>query len=315
MKYYLALDGGGTKTAFALSDCCRTILSTCQTEGISYRQYPLENIAHTICTGTDTCLRLANVPKEALDGVCIGYPCYGESKQWDLRLKETVSRLFPAKVHLVNDVVIAANGALRGEAGIHIVCGTGSIGWGQNKNGETARCGGWLDFFSDEGSGYWLGRKALELFTHEADGRAKKSALYHIIHSAFSLQDEMDFIDRMVKEVIPYRHKVASMQLFLLQAAHAGDPGAISLYCQAAEYLCAIVAALKKRLKLADGCTVTYSGSLFRAEKLLLEPFAQSVAAIGCRVCPPKGTPLDGALMLAMTQSTSVAVSKETEEL
>ena len=32
------------------------------------------------------------------------------------------------------------------------------------------------DGFSDEGSCYWLGKKALELFSKESDGRVKKGS-------------------------------------------------------------------------------------------------------------------------------------------
>ncbi|MFR7490817.1 MAG: BadF/BadG/BcrA/BcrD ATPase family protein [[Ruminococcus] torques] len=54
------------------------------------------------------------------------------------------------------------------------MAGTGSIAYGQNKFGTEARAGGWDDGFSDEGSCYWLGKKALELFSKESDGRVKK---------------------------------------------------------------------------------------------------------------------------------------------
>ena len=47
----------------------------------------------------------------------------------------------------------------------------------KNKFGTEARAGGWDDGFSDEGSfGYWLGKKALELFSKESDGRVKKGS-------------------------------------------------------------------------------------------------------------------------------------------
>ena len=64
---------------------------------------------------------------------------------------------------------------------INILAGTGSMAISRNEEGQIIRCGGWSEFFSDEGSCYWLGIKALELFSKQADGRAEKSHLYKLI--------------------------------------------------------------------------------------------------------------------------------------
>ena len=79
-------------------------------------------------------------------------------------------------------------------------------------DGKTARCGGWNEFFGDEGSCYWVGRKGMELFSKEADGRIPKGPLYSIVKQELHLADDYCFIDEVVTKIAPYRDKVAAFQ-------------------------------------------------------------------------------------------------------
>ena len=303
MEYYLGIDGGGTKTRFCLADGKGKILRSYQTIGVSYRQYTFDTICARLLEGAKQCLAPEGITVDMLSAVCVGYPCYGESEVQDNILKQHAQLLFaPAPVLVVNDVEIAWTGALDGEPGVHVVCGTGSIAFGGNAAGMTARCGGWLDYFSDEGSGYWLGRKAMKLFSQQADGREEKGPLYEILLKQLRLHDEISFIDKMAQDYIPYRERVASLQLYLLEAARAGDLTAQRAYVQAVNELARMVKALMKRLNLAKGCTVTYAGSLFKAQDWVLTPFVEAVAELGGVVIPPQREPVEGAIHLAMKE-------------
>ena len=303
MEYYLGIDGGGTKTRFCLADGKGKILHSYQTTGVSYRQYSIDTVRARLLEGTKQCLSPEGITVHALSAVCMGYPCYGESEAQDEVLKRHDQLLFaPVPVLVVNDVEIAWTGALDGEPGVHVVCGTGSIAFGGNAAGETARCGGWLDYFSDEGSGYWLGRKAMQLFSQQADGREGKGPLYKILYRQLGLHDDISFIDRMAQDYIPYRDRVASLQLCLLEAARAGDITAQGAYAQAVNELARLVKTLMDRLNLPRGCAVTYSGSLFKAQDWILSPFKTAVAALGGIVIPPRKEPVEGAIRLIMKE-------------
>lgn len=303
MGCYIGIDGGGTKTLFCLADQSGKVLQSYRTTGISYRQYPMSVVIERITEGVLNCLDAQGLSMKDIEAVCIGYPCYEESETQDAELYKKLRALFyPARLILVNDVVIAWAGALGGSPGVHVVCGTGSIACGGNSAGETARCGGWLDYFSDEGSGFWLGRKAMELFSQQADGREAKGALYDIVCKRLGIKNDFEFIDLMVKDYIPYRDKVASLQLFLLEAARSGDESAKAVYVQACTELCRLVNTLKERLRLPNNFTVTYSGSLFLAEDMILEPFEKAVAAVGGKLTPPLMGPAEGAICLAMKE-------------
>ena len=52
-----------------------------------------------------------------------------------------------------------------------VLAGTGSIAYGADHTGRTARAGGYGFLLADEGSGYWLGHQALRAVVRAADGR------------------------------------------------------------------------------------------------------------------------------------------------
>ena len=53
----------------------------------------------------------------------------------------------------------------------------GSVAFGRGPTGTIARCGGWGPVCGDEGSGAWIGRRALSVVTAAADGREPETAL------------------------------------------------------------------------------------------------------------------------------------------
>ena len=108
------------------------------------------------------------------------------------------------------------------------------------------------DGFSDEGSCYWLGKKALELFSKESDGRVKKGKLLEIFRYNFNLKNDFDLIDIFDEVYKNNRTKTAELQKLLLQAAMQGDEEAIRLYEAAAEELALIIGAVYRKLEFRE---------------------------------------------------------------
>jgi len=50
------------------------------------------------------------------------------------------------------------------------------MAFGRGPSGQSARCGGWGPVCGDEGSGQWVGRRALSVVTAAADGREPETA-------------------------------------------------------------------------------------------------------------------------------------------
>ncbi|MBV8726208.1 MAG: hypothetical protein JO233_00365, partial [Candidatus Eremiobacteraeota bacterium] len=92
---------------------------------------------------------------------------------------------------LVHDASIAHAAALGGKAGVTVVCGTGTSAYGNNEEGDAITVGGWGYLFGDQGSGFWIGRRALERVMHDTDA-ALPSELRNPLLAHFNRKSERE---------------------------------------------------------------------------------------------------------------------------
>ena len=249
MKYFIGIDGGGTKTDFCMLDQRGTVLAQCRYGSASYKQVGTDGVICMLQEGFNELLACAGIEESSSEPntfySCFGMPNYGESVKYDQMMTETIAKAFPHyHVKVVNDCEVGWAGSLLLQPGINIVAGTGSIAFGKDESGKAVSVGGWNDHFSDEGSCKWLGIKTIELFSKEADGRLKKSALYRIVMQEFGLMSDKEVIDYYEEQYQGNREKTASLQMLLKRAADEGDLAAVAAYHEAGKELAEIVIAL-----------------------------------------------------------------------
>lgn len=306
--YYLGVDGGGTKTAFEVVDGDGKILSLVKTETCNYIQIGKDRFGEVIGQGAAAACAQAGIRPEDLAYACVGIPSFGEISRDTPELEQIVRGLFPkGRVECVNDVVVAWAGSLGCKPGINLLAGTGSMGYGRNAAGREARAGGWGYFCGDEGSAYWLGKKFVEYFGKEADGRLPKGAVYSIARKSYDFDADFDFIQIVYENLGLRRNEIAKLQLLLCRAAEQGDPCAVESYRQAAEELGLILSTLIDELGFAPGETipVSYSGGVFKAGALIMQPLREWMRSKGKNIsfAPPKLSPVSGAALYALRQS------------
>lgn len=301
-QWYVGVDGGGTKTAVAISTADSVPIQTMTYPTCSYQSIGIPESVALITKVVREALSGGGVSPQDCAGCCVGMPCYGENPANDREIVRLLTdALTPVPVYVVNDGEVGWAGSLACGEGIHIVSGTGSIAFGRGCDKEFARCGGWVEFFGDEGSCYWIGRQGMSLFSKEADGRLPRGPLYELVHGEFGLTEDYQFIDRIVREFAPYREKVAGFQRYVLQAARAGDTAAAALYETAALELALMIRTLKTKLRFsAEPISVSYSGGIFHAGEFILAPLRKKAEELNCILCEPKYSATEGALMLAM---------------
>lgn len=300
-RLFIGIDGGGSKTLFSAVRADGTPVAQAAQASTSYRQYGFATVGQRIRDGICACLESAGAQSESVGGYCFGMPCYGESEAGDTALCGILHDICaPKPIYVCNDVEVGWAGSLGCHSGVNVVAGTGAVAFGRNDAGQTARAGGWTEFFGDEGSGYWVGRRAMELFSKQADGRIPRGALYDIIHAALHLKNDFEFIAVVEQDYMPYRDKTASFQRFAEQAALAGDESCVDLYEQAAHELALNVETLFNALRLPEHTSVSYSGGLFKAGELLLKPFSQRIEQLGGVLQQPLYSPVHGAALLAI---------------
>ena len=304
MKWYLGIDGGGSKTAFTIGRTSGEAVYTHTLSGCSYQLIGPEAVRDLLARGVRTCLEAVGADREDCAGCCVGLPCFGENKRMDRVLQNLLEEaLAPIPLLLVNDGVAGWAGSLECREGIHLVTGTGSLAIGRGAEGSFARSGGWVEFFGDEGSCYWVGREAMSLFSKEADGRLPRGPLYRLVREKYGLNEDFEFVETVLQKLAPYRDRVADFQRLALEAAAAGDRPVQDLYRRAAGELAQMVFSVKEQLLWTEReVPVSYFGGLFHAGSWILEPLAEELTALGCVLRSPAHTAAEGALLLAINQ-------------
>jgi len=304
--YVLGIDAGGTKTIFSLCDEAGRVLSVVRRPSIALPQVGEEKQREALLEGTRSALLEAGLPAEepspfGLSAVCFGAPCWGESESGDEAMGCSMNRLFGMIPWLLcSDAQVAWAGSFALKPGINILAGTGAMAFGMDAHGRTARCGGWGEHFGDEGSGYWLGMRMLSVFSKEADGRLPKGALYPLVREHFQLHIDFEINDVFLRDYLPYRTKVAELQLILFEAAKQGDENAIACYEEAGREIALNVEGILDKLDFSGGAQVSYSGGIFNTGALVMDSFRDALEARGCTIVRPLAPPWIGALMTAL---------------
>lgn len=296
---WLGIDGGGTKTAFALYDedlvqLDRHVLPTCH-----YAQAGTDGMRRVLEEG----FAWARGTGELGRAFGIGFSIcgYGENPAADDAARSIASDIAGARPHaLVNDVEAAWAAGLDMADGIALIAGTGSIALGV-RAGRTLRCGGWDYEIGDEGSGGWMGREVLRAFTRQADGRDGRGALYDLVRAELGLEDDFDII-AYAQEHIADRTRIAGLSVLAARAAEAGDASARAIFERAAREEADMVAAIVRglfadRAGVAAAVPVTYIGGTFRAGSLILGPLARALPSC-CRLVAPAHEPDLGAVLI-----------------
>lgn len=300
--HVLGIDAGGTKTVALLADADGRILgegragaANLQTEG----ELEVEKILHTVIErATDG----RHIP---LAAVCLGMA--GVDREDDARvIRDVMRRLgFRTNALIVNDALIALVAGAGPNPGVVVVSGTGSIAYGVNHHGVAARAGGWGPTLGDEGSGYWIGRRALAAVMRELDQRGPHTNLTPLVLRHFNLAKP----EALVAEIYHQpqgRRAIAALGSVVDQARAEGDPAAIDIMTHAADELALAAASVISRLDMrGEQFPVLLSGGMLRESEWLATEVRHRMAEVAPRssVRPLTEEPATGAVKLAIAEA------------
>jgi len=303
---FLGIDGGGTKTEFIIINEFGKVLGHTIKPTCHYKQTSLDNFEHVIREGIEEVCKMSDISISEVDFTVAGIPGYGEIQK-DIHIIDEIvkSILGNTSFMCVNDAVVAWAGSLGCQPGINIVAGTGAIGYGIDPKGNMARSSGWGPFWGDEGSAYWLGKKVLEIFSKQSDGRLKKSPLYDIVTLEFNLKSDFDLLDIVVNKMEMKRDKIAQLAKLLYKAAENNDTFALDAYSDAAyEHYLTIHSIIDKLdFETEEKILVSYSGGIFNAGEYILSPLKKYLQKENkpIELITPILKPIFGAALYALT--------------
>jgi glucosamine kinase len=185
---------------------------------------------------------------------------------------------------LHTDAMTLLAGAHSGRAGIVVAAGTGSVAARLDTQGQVAQCGGWGFPVGDEGSGAWLGLRAMQAAHRALDGRQASGPLAERVLKAIG-SDAAALLAWCAKAG---QHGYAQLAPLVFDAAGAGDPAAEDLLQAAAEELGRLALALQPSPPLP----IVVGGSVG------VRLHSRWPDALLAHVVPAAGDSCDGALRL-----------------
>ncbi len=308
MAYYLGIDGGGTKTTCVVGDeasqlsCVRAGASNITRVGEARARESLHQAIRLACAE-------AKIDARQLRRACIGVAGAGRENVAG-RVREIVGELIPGEIEVVGDMEIALVAAFVAGPGVVVIAGTGSIAYGRDPQGRTARAGGWGFGISDEGSAYWIGRAAVASLlraidentnaTKNAQAAAKESALFGELAAAWKLRS-LNELARNANSNPDF----AALFPAVLAASETGDVVARQVLKSAGGELARLAATVERRLFAGDASTppvpLAMVGGVFRHSAKVRKAFRDEAGKIGPRVeiNPEVVEPVLGALLMA----------------
>ncbi len=296
---YLGIDGGQSSTTALLADENGNVLGVgkggpCNHVAASEGRAKFRSAVGD-CIG-QAC-RQAGLPSSDIvfSGVCLGFSGGAEDKESYAR-----ELIRSKRYKITHDAEIALAGATGGQPGIIIIAGTGSIAFGRNAGGETARAGGWGYVFGDEGGAFDLVRRALRAALADEEGWGKHTSLKSRLLKAVHAASVNALLHGFYTPAFP-RAKVASFAPLVTEAAHAGDEVALAILQSAATELVRYSEGVYRHLFTQnEQVELAYIGGVFRSEPLCTHFHHSIEQRIPCRVGPPKFPPVVGALLDAL---------------
>lgn len=255
----VGIDGGGTKTDAVLCAGDGTVLSRKIGDASSPTSRTLEEAEGCILGILEELLSPYGGLNARIDGLYAGISGGGLARN-----REALHRCFTSKLPNVrnlgngSDSVNAISCVLAHGDGIVAIAGTGTSVFAR-RDGVMHQVGGWGYLLGDEGSGFDMGRMALQAVLRARDGRGKPTALTRVCAQKLG-EPVWEAIERLYQGGRPL---IASFAPCLIETAESGDEVAADLCHQAARSLYEAILAARRWLDMSV-CPVVMAGSVWQ---------------------------------------------------
>ncbi len=294
MSFVIGIDAGGTKTVGLLADESGKVLSKAISGSANLvikGELEVEKVLFDVIESLEA--------PEPVAALCLGIAGIGQPGAEEL-IRGVLRRLGQRQpVRVVNDAVVALVAGAPDGVGIVVASGTGSIAYGVDPSGKTARSGGWGYLLGDEGSAFWLGHYAVRHAIRAVDGRGPATTLYELICSKLSISEPAELVEWFYDQEYS-RNRVANLASLVETASLDGDQAAEDLLDQAGGHLARAARAVADQLTFPDRHPIVLSGGAFKACPSLIRRLQGRLASPDVEVRPLDTEPATGAVTLAL---------------
>lgn len=298
MKYFIGIDAGGSKTKIAIADEKSDIIYSASGNAANILKEGTKSAAKLVAGLINKSLSDSGIFPEDIAGTVIGAAGAGrksDAENFSAELEKFLSGRFETRV--ISDAEAALEGAFGGKPGCILISGTGSIAYGKDKNGNIYRSGGFGRLIGDEGSGYSIGRKGLNEFSRQLDGRREKSLLYEVLKIKLNVKSPDDLISVVNAE----NFNIASVAPPVIETAPQGDKICLKIIDEETNELIDLGTSVFSKSQTGEK-RLSLSGSIISTENYFSSTFKQKLYKKfpGIKIIEPEFPPETGAVLIAI---------------
>ncbi len=232
MKYFLAIDSGGTK--------CESVFISEEGKVLGFSRFQERNVSGRSEKAVINSARKA-LGSESPDDVYI----IGFSAKYKKLAENSGSKLFPDKPGQKSrrSISVIATNESRAELAIHglqhgivLLSGTGSFVHGRNKNGDERHFDGFGPILGDEGGGYYIGSRGLRAAIRSNWHQRRETSLRDKVFAHLGISTVSEAVVMSLTQLD--RTVFASLSKIVNDEAEKGDRISIEILREAAAAIC-----------------------------------------------------------------------------
>lgn len=215
-KYYLGVDGGGSKTTAVVYDEKGNFICKAVGESINYYSVGIENARQAMA---DIISRLS---QKSFDCAVIGMSALNDRASAEETERFCGGIIESNKIIMDSDLFVALEAMnCEGECAF-VISGTGSMAVCRNESGEISHAGGFGYIIGDEGSGYAIALGAIKTAIRAAEGIVSPTSLTEKCLQYFEAETVYDLIDIFYEKTVS-RKDIAAFAKDVYICAKDGD--------------------------------------------------------------------------------------------
>lgn len=279
MSYYIGVDGGGTKTAYALFDEDKNMVAMTKGPGSNHENMEkgFDEAADIIWDGIKGLVKQAGISLHEVAFTLMGLAGIDHQFQHDEMYKRLLDYGLE-NFEIYNDGFIVIKAGSTGSAAIGYNCGTGTCCNSVDNDGKMLQLAGLSEFSGDQGNGHWIAAQTYKAVYDDVYLGIRKTALTKMVYDEYSINQKEEFLalvslfesedaDKFIMRLID----------FFFDAARLGDPVVLDIIDSMADRGASLIAAHLNTLNFTDDVVeVVLSGSIHT--KLPSEIYTRALA-------------------------------------
>lgn len=264
MKYYIGVDGGGTKTAYALFDESKDILRMVKTAGSNHENLEgsFDEASSVIMEGVSSLCSEAGIALDEVGFTLMGLAGIDHPYQHDIMCEKLRAKGLD-RFEIFNDGFLPLKAGSETGAAIAYNMGTGMCCNAVDRSGRMRQLAGLGEFSGDIGGGHQIAINAYKLIYDDVCLGINKTSLTKMFFDDFGLESEEDFLSACgMYEDERQERFVMRLLDFYFEAANEGDPVVLRSVDELAERGARLITAHANTLDFGDEVEVILCGSI-----------------------------------------------------